>query len=81
MLYSFSFGCKIFVLLLIQVERFVDRKLDKVETILKKKQRKAKGWYNKYLGEEDDFTFQEIHVFLASFVAGLAIGMASGRIL
>ncbi|XP_014246683.1 FUN14 domain-containing protein 2-like isoform X2 [Cimex lectularius] len=65
-----------------KVERFVDRKLDKVESALKKKERKAKTWYHRnVLGDEAYFAFQEIHVFLACFVAGLALGVASGRIL
>ncbi|KAK9505072.1 hypothetical protein O3M35_009216 [Rhynocoris fuscipes] len=65
-----------------KVERFVDRKLDKVENLLKKKERKAKTWYHKkILGDEDYFLFQEIHVFMASFMAGLAFGVTFGRIL
>ncbi|KAL1123382.1 hypothetical protein AAG570_002464 [Ranatra chinensis] len=62
------------------VERFVDRKLDKVEGILKKKERKAKKWYYKFMHDEDYFMFQEIHVFLASFIAGMALGLAFGKI-
>lgn len=72
----------IYSLVYIQVERFVDRKLDKMENVLKKKERKAKTWYHKnVLGDEDYFVFQEIHVFMASFMAGLALGVTSGRIL
>jgi len=64
-----------------QVERFVDRKLDKVEEVIKKKERKAKKWFHKVANDEDYFMFQEIHVFMASFIAGLAFGMTFGRIL
>lgn len=69
------------VLSLLQVERYVDRKLDKAETILKKKERKAKIWFNKITNNEDDIVFHEIHVFLASFIAGIAMGIISGKII
>ncbi|RZF39243.1 hypothetical protein LSTR_LSTR010337 [Laodelphax striatellus] len=63
-----------------KVERFVDRKLDKAETLLKKRERKARRWYHRALFDEDPFIFQEIHVFMASFVAGMAFGMIFGGI-
>ncbi|CAH0753321.1 unnamed protein product [Bemisia tabaci] len=65
-----------------KVERLVDRKLDKAEELLKKKERKAKKWfYRTVLDEEEPFMFDEIHVFLASFMAGFALGMAFGLVL
>uniref|UniRef100_A0A1B6KJ32 FUN14 domain-containing protein n=1 Tax=Graphocephala atropunctata TaxID=36148 RepID=A0A1B6KJ32_9HEMI len=64
-----------------KVEKYVDRKLDKAETLLKKKERKAKMWYNKMTNNEDDIVFHEIHVFMASFFAGVAMGIFFGRIL
>lgn len=60
------------------MERFVDRKLDKAEGILKKKEVKAKTWYHNFT---DDGTFRatESQIFLASFVAGMAIGVLCGK--
>lgn len=63
---------------LLQVERFVDRKLDKAEGLLKKKEYKAKRWYSNFIGDEQ-YHATETHVFLASFVAGMAIGLLCGK--
>lgn len=57
----------------------MDRKLDKAETLLKKKEKKVKKWFYK-VSDEDCFIFEEIHVFLASFLAGVAFGMTCGII-
>lgn len=64
-----------------KVGRYVDRKLDKAETIYKRKEQKAKKWFNKLTDDEDDIVFQDIHVFMASFLAGLAMGMVFSRII
>ncbi|KAJ0182555.1 hypothetical protein K1T71_001924 [Dendrolimus kikuchii] len=61
-----------------KVERFVDRKLDKAEDLLKKKEKKAKRWYNNFTGD-DEYRATETHVFLASFVAGMAVGLLCGK--
>ncbi|XP_045777126.1 FUN14 domain-containing protein 1A-like isoform X1 [Maniola jurtina] len=61
-----------------KVERFVDRKLDKAEGLLKKKEHKVKHWYNNFIGD-DQYHATETHVFLASFVAGMAIGLLCGK--
>jgi len=61
-----------------KVERFVDRKLDKAEDAIKNKQLKAKKWYHSVAGDEY-YRATETHVFLASFVAGLAMGLMCGR--
>ncbi|KOB65651.1 FUN14 domain-containing protein 1 [Operophtera brumata] len=61
-----------------KIERFVDRKLDKAEGLLKKKETKAKKWYNKFTGD-DDYHATESHVFMASFVAGMALGLICGK--
>ncbi|CAH2238221.1 FUN14 domain-containing protein 1A isoform X1 [Pararge aegeria] len=61
-----------------KVERFVDRKLDKAEGLLKKKEHKAKRWYNNFIGD-DNYRATETHVFLTSFVAGMAIGLLCGK--
>lgn len=63
-----------------KVERFVDRKLDKAETLLKKKERKARRWYHRVVYDEEPFIFQEIHVFMASFIAGMAFGIVFGGV-
>ncbi|XP_049881833.1 FUN14 domain-containing protein 1 isoform X1 [Pectinophora gossypiella] len=61
-----------------KVERFVDRKLDKAEDLIKKKEVKAKRWYHNFTGDED-YHATESHVFFTSFVAGIAIGMLCGK--
>ncbi|XP_046992329.1 FUN14 domain-containing protein 1-like [Schistocerca americana] len=58
-----------------KVERLVDRNIDKAEELLKNKQRKAKHWYHSFIGDEDYFQVQEIHIFLASFVLGFSVGI------
>lgn len=60
------------------MERFVDRKLDKAEDLLKKKEVKAKRWYNKFTAD-DQYHATESHVFLASFAAGMAVGLLCGK--
>ncbi|CAH1737935.1 unnamed protein product [Aphis gossypii] len=57
--------------LLKKVGRYVDKKLDKAEDLLRKKERKAKRWFNRISGDEDEFVFEEIHVFLASYLLAL----------
>ncbi|XP_026731318.1 FUN14 domain-containing protein 1-like isoform X1 [Trichoplusia ni] len=61
-----------------KVERFVDRKLDKAEDLLKKKEVKAKRWVHNLKGDEH-YRATESHVFLASFAAGMAIGLLCGK--
>ncbi len=58
--------------------RFVDKKLDKAEDLLRKKERKAKRWFHRISGDEDEFVFEEIHVFLASYLVGLFLGISCG---
>lgn len=65
-----------------KVERFVDRKIEKVEKVIKKKEVKAKKWYHtKVLNDPNYFVFEEIHIFMASFILGMASGMVFGRLL
>ncbi|KAE9543159.1 hypothetical protein AGLY_003070 [Aphis glycines] len=64
--------------LLKKVGRYVDKKLDKAEDLLRKKERKAKRWFNRISGDEDEFVFEEIHVFLASYLVGLVLGISCG---
>ncbi|KDR16193.1 hypothetical protein L798_09609, partial [Zootermopsis nevadensis] len=60
------------------VERYVDHKLDKAEDTLKRSERKAKRWYHTFINGEKPYQVKEIHIFLAAFSAGVAIGIASG---
>lgn len=61
-----------------QMGRYVDKKLDKAEDLLRKKERKAKRWFNRLSGDEDEFIFEEIHIFLASYLLGLVLGISCG---
>ncbi|XP_028156109.1 FUN14 domain-containing protein 1 isoform X1 [Ostrinia nubilalis] len=61
-----------------KVERFVDRKLDKAEDLLKKKEVKAKRWYHNFTGDEH-YRATETHVFVAAFFAGMALGLICGK--
>lgn len=56
----------------------MDRKLDKAEDLLKKKEVKAKRWVHNITGD-DHYRATESHVFLASFVAGMAVGLLCGK--
>lgn len=56
----------------------MDRKLDKAEDLIKKKEVKAKSWYHNITGD-DSYRATETHVFLASFFAGMAIGLLCGK--
>lgn len=58
------------------MERYVDRKLDTVENALKKGQTDAKGLYSSIAGKPD-YKLQRIHVFLASFTLGVALGVVT----
>ncbi|KAK9890970.1 hypothetical protein WA026_013307 [Henosepilachna vigintioctopunctata] len=59
-----------------RVERFVDRNITKAEDTLKNKGKKAKRWYSNLVGE-DSLQLREMHIFVVSFVAGVAIGIGS----
>ncbi|EDV98848.1 FUN14 domain-containing protein 2 [Drosophila grimshawi] len=61
-----------------KTERYVDRKLDRVENTLKGKSNKVKKWYAKYIGDEDGPKINDLHIFLTAFVGGIALGIASG---
>lgn len=59
-----------------KVERYVDRKVDKAESTLKKNQGKAKSWYSRFVGDSN-CQLKDVHIFLVSFVAGIAIGIGT----
>ncbi|XP_051162855.1 FUN14 domain-containing protein 1 isoform X1 [Leptopilina boulardi] len=61
-----------------KMERFVDQKLDKAEKLLKNGERTTRRWYHSITGDSK-FQVKEIHIFLAAFGAGLAIGLASAN--
>ncbi|KAK1132318.1 hypothetical protein K0M31_016429 [Melipona bicolor] len=64
--------------LLDKVERYVDKKLDKAEQLLKNGESRTRRWYHSITGDTS-FKPKEFHFFLASFVAGLALGFATGN--
>ncbi|XP_033339618.2 uncharacterized protein LOC117228064 isoform X2 [Megalopta genalis] len=64
--------------LLDKVERFVDKKLDKAEQLLKNGESRTRRWYHSVTGDTT-FRPKEFHFFITSFVAGLAIGIATGN--
>ncbi|KAF2880488.1 hypothetical protein ILUMI_25695 [Ignelater luminosus] len=59
-----------------KMERYVDRKLDKAEEVVKDRKAKAKRWYSSVTGNNDG-KLKEIHIFLMSFAAGVALGIAT----
>ncbi|XP_015438516.1 PREDICTED: FUN14 domain-containing protein 1-like isoform X2 [Dufourea novaeangliae] len=61
-----------------KVERFVDKKLDKAEHLLKNGETYTRRWYHSVTGDTT-FKPKEFHFFIASFVAGLAIGIATAN--
>lgn len=60
-----------------QADRFIDRKLNQAEDLLKQKQKKAKKWYSSLIGDENGACLNELHIFAISFAAGVAIGLGS----
>lgn len=62
------------------MERYVDRKLDKAEDVLKTHQRKAKNWYQVITGTEPEFKLEKIHIFSVAFILGVSIGITTGSI-
>lgn len=60
-----------------QAERYVDRKLDQAEYVLKKNQKNAKKWYTALIGDEEGVKINNFHVFVAAFAGGVFLGLAS----
>ncbi|XP_012274651.1 FUN14 domain-containing protein 1 [Orussus abietinus] len=58
-----------------KVERYVDNKCNKAEKLLKEGESSTRRWYNSVVGRPE-CTVKEFHVFLGSFLAGFAIGVA-----
>ncbi|KAH8257678.1 FUN14 domain-containing protein 2 [Drosophila kikkawai] len=61
-----------------KTERFVDNKLDKAESLLTRNGKKAAKWYSKLIGDEEGPKINDLHIFLASFFGGVALGIATG---
>jgi FUN14 domain-containing protein 1 len=55
----------------------VDRKLDQAEGLLKQKQKKAQKWYHGFIGDENGPKINDLHIFLVSFAAGVALGVGT----
>ncbi|XP_014225453.1 FUN14 domain-containing protein 1 isoform X1 [Trichogramma pretiosum] len=64
-----------------KMERYVDKKMDKAEQLLKNGETRTRRWYQNLTGGDSHTSFrtQELHVFLVSFAAGVAIGVATGN--
>ncbi|ALC38297.1 CG5676 [Drosophila busckii] len=60
-----------------KTERYLDRKLDGAEKQLKGKTTKVKRWYAKYIGDENGPKLNDLHIFLTSFIGGIALGIAT----
>ncbi|XP_030556645.1 FUN14 domain-containing protein 1B isoform X1 [Drosophila novamexicana] len=61
-----------------KTERYLDRKLDKAEDKLKGKTIKVRKWYAKYIGDEEGPKINDLHIFITSFIGGIALGIATG---
>lgn len=57
-----------------QAERFLDRKVDRAESRIKKS---GKKWYSTFIGNEKGACLNDFHLFLGAFVAGVAFGVGS----
>lgn len=60
-----------------KADRFVDRKLDQVESLLNKKQKSVKKWYSNFIGDANGPKLNELHIFVISFAAGIALGLGT----
>lgn len=59
----------------LKADRYLERKFDQAEDILKRQQQRGKKWYSNFIGDAQGPKLNEFHIFTISFVAGLAIGM------
>ncbi|EEB20502.1 fun14 domain-containing protein, putative [Pediculus humanus corporis] len=62
-----------------KISKYVDRKLDKAEDALRSNQRRVRKWYHAFINKNGHtgYNLQELHLFVASFTAGLAFGLAT----
>ncbi|XP_006562106.1 FUN14 domain-containing protein 1 isoform X2 [Apis laboriosa] len=63
-----------------KVERYVDKKLDKAEQLLKNGESRTRRWYHSITGDTS-FKPTEFHFFLSYFVGGFALGIVSGKLI
>lgn len=52
-----------------KAERFVDRKIDRID-------RKSRKWYSKLIGDENGARVNDLHIFLTAFIGGAVVGVA-----
>jgi len=64
--------------LFLQTERYVDNQLDRAESLLTRNGKKVAKWYTKLIGDEEGPKVNDLHIFLASFFGGVALGIATG---
>ncbi|XP_059616380.1 FUN14 domain-containing protein 1-like [Phlebotomus argentipes] len=62
-----------------KAERYLDRKLDQAEGLLKKQEKKARKWYTTFIGDENGCKFNDFHIFLCAFAAGVAVGVVTAK--
>lgn len=61
----------------LQAERYVDRALNQAEDVVNKQRKKATKWYAAFTGADNGLRINDLHIFLLSFAAGVAIGIGS----
>eukprot|EP00099_Drosophila_melanogaster_P018314 NP_609362.1 uncharacterized protein Dmel_CG5676 [Drosophila melanogaster] len=61
-----------------KTERYVDNQLDRAESLLTRNGKKVAKWYTKLIGDEEGPKVNDLHIFLASFFGGVALGIATG---
>ncbi|XP_017005785.1 FUN14 domain-containing protein 2 [Drosophila takahashii] len=61
-----------------KTERYVDNQLDRAESLLTRNGKKVQKWYTKLIGDEEGPKVNDLHIFLASFFGGVALGIATG---
>ncbi|EDW88769.1 FUN14 domain-containing protein 2 [Drosophila teissieri] len=61
-----------------KTERYVDNQLDRAESLLTRNSKKVAKWYTKLIGDEEGPKVNDLHIFLASFFGGVALGIATG---
>lgn len=74
----FQISSNTILLIQLQADRFIDRKLDQAENALKKKGNAGRKWYSNLVGDKNGCKLNEFHIFTISFIAGLALGVGSG---
>lgn len=72
--------CHVPISISFQLERYVDKKIDKMENKIKEKSTGVRRWYHSFVNNGENgggYKLQELHLFIASFAAGVAFGFAS----